>query len=47
MVLQKAGLWNEVKDRLTENATSLSGGQQQKIMYCARYSSKAKSYING
>lgn len=29
--LQKAGLWNEVKDRLTENATSLSGGQQQRL----------------
>ncbi|MDB2564456.1 ATP-binding cassette domain-containing protein, partial [Amylibacter sp.] len=27
--LQKAGLWNEVKDRLNENATGLSGGQQQ------------------
>jgi phosphate transport system ATP-binding protein len=29
--LQKAGLWSEVKDRLTENATSLSGGQQQRL----------------
>jgi phosphate transport system ATP-binding protein len=29
--LQKAGLWNEVKDRLNENATGLSGGQQQRL----------------
>ena len=29
--LQKAGLWDEVKDRLTETGTSLSGGQQQRL----------------
>ena len=29
--LQRAGLWNEVKDRLTESGTSLSGGQQQRL----------------
>jgi phosphate transport system ATP-binding protein len=29
--LQKAGLWNEVKDRLTESGTGLSGGQQQRL----------------
>ncbi|MEO0607315.1 MAG: phosphate ABC transporter ATP-binding protein PstB [Pseudomonadota bacterium] len=29
--LQKAGLWGEVKDRLTETGTSLSGGQQQRL----------------
>lgn len=29
--LQKAGLWNEVKDRLDEMGTSLSGGQQQRL----------------
>ena len=29
--LQKAGLWNEVKDRLKESAGSLSGGQQQRL----------------
>ncbi len=29
--LQKAGLWEEVKDRLTESGTSLSGGQQQRL----------------
>jgi phosphate transport system ATP-binding protein len=29
--LQKAGLWNEVKDRLNESGTSLSGGQQQRL----------------
>ena len=29
--LQRAGLWNEVKDRLREPGTSLSGGQQQRL----------------
>lgn len=29
--LEKAGLWNEVKDRLKESGTSLSGGQQQRL----------------
>lgn len=29
--LQKAGLWDEVKDRLTLPGTSLSGGQQQRL----------------
>jgi phosphate transport system ATP-binding protein len=29
--LQRAGLWNEVKDRLNQPGTSLSGGQQQRL----------------
>ena len=29
--LKKAGLWEEVKDRLTESGTALSGGQQQRL----------------
>ena len=29
--LQRAGLWDEVKDRLKEAGTSLSGGQQQRL----------------
>ncbi|MBB4063898.1 phosphate ABC transporter ATP-binding protein PstB [Gellertiella hungarica] len=29
--LMKAGLWNEVKDRLNEAGTGLSGGQQQRL----------------
>ncbi len=29
--LEKAGLWNEVKDRLTDSGTGLSGGQQQRL----------------
>ncbi len=29
--LQKAGLWEEVKDRLHDSGTSLSGGQQQRL----------------
>jgi phosphate transport system ATP-binding protein len=30
--LQKAGLWEEVKDRLTASGMSLSGGQQQRLV---------------
>ncbi len=29
--LTRAGLWNEVKDRLTASGTALSGGQQQRL----------------
>ncbi|TIU53996.1 MAG: ATP-binding cassette domain-containing protein, partial [Mesorhizobium sp.] len=29
--LKKAGLFNEVKDRLLESGTGLSGGQQQRL----------------
>ncbi|MGO7998372.1 ATP-binding cassette domain-containing protein, partial [Rhizobium ruizarguesonis] len=29
--LQRAGLWNEVKDRVQESGTGLSGGQQQRL----------------
>ncbi len=29
--LQRAGLWDEVKDRLSQTGTSLSGGQQQRL----------------
>ncbi len=29
--LEQAALWDEVKDRLNENALSLSGGQQQRL----------------
>jgi phosphate transport system ATP-binding protein len=29
--LEKAALWNEVKDRLGQSATKLSGGQQQRL----------------
>jgi len=29
--LNRAGLWNEVKDRLDKNAFGLSGGQQQRL----------------
>jgi phosphate transport system ATP-binding protein len=29
--LQQAGLWDEVKDRLKDNALALSGGQQQRL----------------
>ncbi len=29
--LMRAGLWDEVKDRLSESGTALSGGQQQRL----------------
>lgn len=29
--LRRAGLWDEVKDRLSESGTALSGGQQQRL----------------
>jgi len=29
--LTRAGLWTEVKDRLSESGTALSGGQQQRL----------------
>ena len=29
--LTRAGLWNEVKDRLNESGTAMSGGQQQRL----------------
>ncbi len=29
--LKRAGLWNEVKDRLNQSGTGLSGGQQQRL----------------
>ena len=29
--LKRAGLWDEVKDRLEESGTALSGGQQQRL----------------
>ena len=31
MAWRKAGLWEEVKDRLDEPGTALSGGQQQRL----------------
>ena len=31
MSLERAGLWNEVKDRLQQPGTGLSGGQQQRV----------------
>ena len=35
--LVKAGLWEEVKDRLTEPGTGLSGGQQQRLCIAVSY----------
>lgn len=40
--LQKAGLWNEVKDRLSEPGTGLSGGQQQRLCIARTIAVKPK-----
>ena len=37
--LQRAGLWEEVKDRLEQPGTGLSGGQQQRLCICLLYTS--------
>jgi len=41
-VLRKTGLWDEVKDRLTQNALSLSGGQQQRLCIARALALKPK-----
>ena len=38
--LKNAGLWNEVKDRLKDNAMGLSGGQQQRLCIARAMASK-------
>ncbi len=38
--LERAGLWDEVKDRLREPGTSLSGGQQQRLCVARAVSTK-------
>lgn len=38
--LQRAGLWDEVKDRLREPGTELSGGQQQRLCVARAISTK-------
>ncbi len=38
--LERAGLWNEVKDRLREPGTALSGGQQQRLCVARAISTK-------
>ncbi len=40
--LRKAGLWEEVKDRLKETGTSLSGGQQQRLCIARAIAVKPK-----
>ena len=39
--LKRAGLFEEVKDRLHEAGTGLSGGQQQRLCICLLYTSDA------
>lgn len=40
--LRKAGLWEEVKDRLNETGTGLSGGQQQRLCIARAIAVKPK-----
>ena len=40
--LKKAGLWNEVKDRLEQPGTGLSGGQQQRLCIARTIAVKPK-----
>jgi phosphate transport system ATP-binding protein len=40
--LNRAGLWNEVKDRLGDGGTSLSGGQQQRLCIARSLAVKPK-----
>ncbi len=40
--LRKAGLWEEVKDRLKETGTGLSGGQQQRLCIARAIAVKPK-----
>lgn len=40
--LRKAGLWEEVKERLNETGTSLSGGQQQRLCIARAIAVKPK-----
>ncbi len=40
--LRKAGLWEEVKDRLSETGTGLSGGQQQRLCIARAIAVKPK-----
>jgi phosphate transport system ATP-binding protein len=41
--LKEAALWEEVKDRLNENAYSLSGGQQQRLCIARALAVKPES----
>ena len=45
--LQKAGLWNEAKDRLQESGTGLSGGQQQRLCIARAIAVSAGSHSDG
>ena len=38
--LQRAALWNEVKDKLKQSGLSLSGGQQQRLCIARTVSTK-------
>ena len=45
--LQKAGLFEEIKDRLDEPGTGLSGGQQQRLVHCTRHCGEPGSDPDG
>ena len=41
--LQRASIWDEVKDRLHDSAIGLSGGQQQRVC-CPCLSNQSENY---
>ncbi len=43
--LEKAGLWDEVKDRLHERATGLSGGQQQRLCLARTLANRPQAIV--
>ena len=45
--LRQAAIWDEVKDRLKKSALGMSGGQQQRTLYCPRIGSTAGSAFDG
>lgn len=45
--LKKAGLFEEVKDRLKDNALGLSGGQQQRLCIARCIANGSRSNFNG